>query len=93
LHSLGRGLGQIEEPAIFPEDEDEGLDGGRGDEDGDGKGKKYESPYKHLYKDDHGNLYDPNKKFGEIQDDSLLYERVTSSYPLNLPTDYYHKYI
>jgi hypothetical protein len=28
-----------------------------------------------------------------IEDDSLVYERVTSSYPLNLPTDYYHSYI
>jgi hypothetical protein len=25
--------------------------------------------------------------------DSLIYENVTSSYPLNLPTDYYQKYI
>lgn len=38
-------------------------------------------------------MFDPNKKFGIIQDNSLLYGDITSSYPLNLPTDYYQKYI
>ena len=33
------------------------------------------------------------KKFGIIESESLLYDNVTTSYPLNLPTDYYQKYI
>lgn len=37
--------------------------------------------------------FDPKKKFGVIEDQSLLYENITTSYPLNLPTDYYQKYI
>lgn len=57
------------------------------------KKKENESPYKELYRDTQGNVYDPTKKFGIIQPDSLIYENVTSSYPLNLPTDYYQKYI
>lgn len=57
------------------------------------KKKESESPYKDMYKDTQGNPYDPTKKFGIILPDSLIYENVTSSYPLNLPTDYYHKYI
>jgi hypothetical protein len=38
-------------------------------------------------------MFDPNKKFGIISDNSLLYGDITSSYPLSLPTDYYQKYI
>jgi hypothetical protein len=57
------------------------------------KKKLYESPYKEYYKDQTGSNYDPSKKFGIIQDNSLIYENVTSSYPLNLPTDYYLKYV
>jgi hypothetical protein len=53
------------------------------------KKRSQESPYKELYRDFNGNLYDPAKKFGIIQDNSLIYDNVTSSYPLNLPTDYY----
>jgi hypothetical protein len=47
------------------------------------KKKLYESPYKEYYKDQTGSNYDPSK----------IYENVTSSYPLNLPTDYYLKYV
>jgi len=58
------------------------------------KKKASESPYKEFYRDPAtGNHYDPAKKFGIIQDNSLLYDNVTTSYPLNLPTDYYQKYI
>jgi hypothetical protein len=38
-------------------------------------------------------LFDPKKKFGVIESESLLYDNVTTSYPLNLPTDHYDKYI
>jgi len=38
-------------------------------------------------------MFNPSKKFGIIQDNSLIYDNVTTSYPLNLPTDYYQKYI
>lgn len=37
--------------------------------------------------------FNPEKKFGIIESNSLLYDNVTTSYPLNLPTDYYQKYI
>jgi hypothetical protein len=53
-----------------------------------------DSPYKEFYRDPStGSYYDPAKKFGIIEDNSLLYDNVTTSYPLNLPTDYYQKYI
>ena len=57
------------------------------------KKRAQESPCKGMYRDANGNLYDPTKKFGIIKDNSLIYDNVTSSYPLNLPTDYYQKYI
>jgi hypothetical protein len=53
------------------------------------KKKANPSPRKDLYRDKEGNIFDPAKKFGIIQDNSLIYGNVTSSYPLNLPTDYY----
>jgi hypothetical protein len=53
------------------------------------KKKNNDSPYKELYRDSQGNLFDPNKKYGVIMDQALLYDNITSSYPLNLPTDYY----
>jgi hypothetical protein len=46
-----------------------------------------------LYIDHKGAPFDPNKKFGVIQEDNLIYDRITSSHPLNLPVDYYAKYI
>lgn len=54
--------------------------------------KEVENPLKKLFRDENGE-FDPKKKFGLIEDDSLLYDNVTTSYPLNLPTDYYQKYI
>jgi len=57
------------------------------------KKKANPSPRRDLYRDKDGNVFDPTKKFGIIQDNSLIYGNVTSSYPLNLPTDYYQKYI
>ena len=57
------------------------------------KRKNQQSPTKEFFKDLKGNMFDPSKKFGIIQDNSLLYGDITSSYPLNLPTDYYQKYI
>lgn len=33
------------------------------------------------------------KKFGVLQENNLVYDEITSSYPLNLPTDYYAKYL
>jgi len=40
-----------------------------------------------------GEPFNPIKKFGMIENDYLVYDKVTSSYPLNLPTDYYQRYI
>jgi hypothetical protein len=40
-----------------------------------------------------GEPFNPIKKFGLIENDYLVYDNVTSSYPLNLPTDYYQRYI
>ena len=57
------------------------------------KKRNNDSPYKELYRDGQGNMFDPNKKYGVIMDQALLYDNITSSYPLNLPTDYYQKYI
>jgi len=54
--------------------------------------KEEENPLKKLFRDENGE-FDPKKKFGLIEDDSLLYDNVTTSYPVNLPTDYYQKYI
>ena len=42
---------------------------------------------------DTGEPFNPIKKFGLIESDYLVYDKVTSSYPLNLPTDYYQRYI
>ena len=47
-----------------------------------------------LFKDADGNVYNPSKKFGTIENDKvLIYENITSSYPVNLPPEYYNKYI
>ena len=48
---------------------------------------------KECYKDAKGEFIDPKKKFGIIEDNVWLYDNITTSYPLNLPTDYYQKYI
>jgi len=41
-----------------------------------------------------GKDFDPAKKFGTIDDDNaLLYGDITTSYPLNLPTEQYQRYI
>jgi hypothetical protein len=40
-----------------------------------------------------GEAFDPKKKFGDIEKNNLIYDNVTTSYPLNLPIDYYQKYI
>lgn len=43
-----------------------------------------------LFKDADGNVYNPSKKFGTIENDKvLIYENITSSYPVNLPPEYY----
>jgi len=88
---LGKGLGQIpKSPRDQWAEEEEDMYMRQEEEK---KKKAYESPNKHLFKDNQGNLFDPQKKFGLIQDNSLIYDNVTSSYPLNLPTDYYLKYV
>ena len=41
-----------------------------------------------------GKQYDPDKRFGIIQDGTqLVYDNIATSYDLNLPPDYYLKYI
>jgi hypothetical protein len=53
--------------------------------------EKREAHMKEMFKDKNGVPYDPIKKFGVIQaEGSLLYDNITTSYPLNLPTEYYH---
>ncbi|CAI2379134.1 unnamed protein product [Moneuplotes crassus] len=46
------------------------------------------------YKDpETGELYNPLKKFGVLEKDYLVYDNATTSYPLNLPVDYYQRYV
>ena len=33
------------------------------------------------------------KKFGVLEQNNLVYDDITSSYPMNLPTDYYSRYL
>ena len=41
-----------------------------------------------------GQQYDPDKRFGVIEDGTqLVYDNITTSYDLNLPPDYYLKYV
>lgn len=92
MRELGKGLGQYPDDATNAfMDEEEQAEQQRLQEEA--KKKSQESPNKDFFKDSQGNPFDPNKKFGIIQDNSLIYDNVTSSYPLNLPTDYYQKYI
>lgn len=40
------------------------------------------------------NSFDPVRKFGVIEaENKLFYDNITHSYPLNLPSDYYLKFI
>lgn len=48
---------------------------------------------KYIYRDTVGKEYNPNKRFGNINEDYLLYGRATSSYGANLPTEYYHEFV
>ena len=55
-----------------------------------GKGTQFQE----LFKKSDGQAFDPKKKFGEIDaKGSLIYDNITSSYPLNLPPDHYRQYI
>jgi hypothetical protein len=41
-----------------------------------------------------GKPFDPNKKFGTIEDgNQLIYDNIATSYALNLPADFYLKQI
>lgn len=45
-----------------------------------------------MFKTKDGKLFDPNRKFGTLEDDYLVYEKVTTSnYPQILPAEKYHK--
>lgn len=74
-------------------------DDGQYDEDQADLDKKNENPLKELFADPKDlalgktNYFDPKKKFGIIESESLLYDNVTTSYPLNMPTDHYDKFI
>ena len=47
-----------------------------------------------FFVDPKGNNFDPDKKFGLLNDgNQLLYDEITTSYEVNLPPDYYLKYI
>ena len=92
MRELGRGLGQLPPDAaqLFLEEEQQIEEQRRKEEE---KKKAQESPYKEYFRDAQGNSFDPGKKFGIIQANSLIYDNITSSYPLNLPTDYYLRYV
>jgi len=51
--------------------------------------KAEEQSTKELFRETDGTLFNPEKKFGVIEDNSLIYDNVTTSYPVNLPADYY----
>ena len=56
--------------------------------------QREKSPLKELYRDKNGNLFDPNKKFGQISPEKeLIYDNITSSYEVNLPQEYYRNYV
>ena len=55
--------------------------------------REQEDPRKDAYVERDGKVYDPKKKFGIIDDQSLIYDNITSSYPLNLPTQYYQDHV
>jgi len=41
-----------------------------------------------------GESFDPSVRFGVIESEgTLLYDNITTAYPLNLPVDYYHKFV
>lgn len=52
---------------------------------------KKEQHMKSMFKDQQtGAHYDPVKKFGTIDgDQALIYDNITTSYPVNLPSEYY----
>lgn len=87
----GEGMHEATAAAFLDDEEKVNEEARRKEEE---KKRLNESPYKEFYRDAAtGSYYDPAKKFGIIEDNSLLYDNVTTSYPLNLPTDYYQKYI
>jgi len=57
------------------------------------KKKSADTDYPELFIDEEGQPFNPKKKYGTIQDEVLIYDNVTSSYPAILPTEHYHKYI
>lgn len=59
------------------------------------KGKTSDTEYQRFFVEaDTGQEFDPKKKFGTIgQEGTLIYENVTTSYPVQLPAERYQKYI
>jgi len=58
------------------------------------KQKEEEQNIKSLFVDPHDRTpFNPEKKFGVIESNSLLYDEITTSYPLNLPAEYYQRVI
>ena len=59
------------------------------------EGEKHAEKVKSLFKDNQsGQAFDPSKKFGTIDaEKALIYDNVTTSYPVNLPADYYQKHV
>ena len=44
--------------------------------------------------DNKGKNFDPNQKFGTIVGEkALVYDNITTSYPVNLPTEYYKEHL
>lgn len=55
-----------------------------------------EAEWLSWYKDPQKNMeqFNPKKKFGVIEGQGeWVYDHITSSYPLNLPSDYYQRYV
>ena len=59
------------------------------------KANEAKNPANDIYRDPvTGQPFDPNKKFGIIEDENrLISDNITTTYPVNLPTDSYQKYI
>lgn len=86
--SLAQNLKRLDGHVMFEDDEEE-----RRIEEEKKKKQAEQSPNRDLYIDKNGQPFDPSKKFGVIAEENLIYDRITSSHPLNLPVDYYAKYI
>lgn len=57
--------------------------------------EKHDEHMKQFFRDPASQKeYDPYKKFGTINTEApLIYDNITTAYPVNLPPDYYQKHV